>query len=117
MKRFAWVVVLLAFPLLAATPESRELPPGLIVPEAAKPGPAFDVDRATDAYLAVLSDAQREKSDAYFEGGYWITLWDLLFLLDSINTLPATVPVAVALIAVEVRPWLTRRRPGISSAS
>jgi prepilin signal peptidase PulO-like enzyme (type II secretory pathway) len=43
--------------------------------------------------------------------------WDLLFLLDSINTLPATVPIAVALIAVEVRPWLTRRRPGISSAS
>ncbi len=26
-------------------------------------------------------------------------LWDLLFLLDSINTLPATVPIAVALIA------------------
>jgi hypothetical protein len=45
-------------------------------------------------------------------------LWDLLFLLDSINTLPATVPIAVALIVVEVRPWLsTRRRPGTSSAS
>ena len=27
------------------------------------------------------------------------SLWDLLFLLDSINTLPATVPIAVALIA------------------
>jgi hypothetical protein len=44
-------------------------------------------------------------------------LWDLLFLLDSINTLPATVPIAVALIVVEMKPWLTRRRPGISSAS
>jgi hypothetical protein len=44
-------------------------------------------------------------------------LWDLLFLLDSINTLPATVPIAAALIVVEVKPWLTRRRPGISSAS
>jgi hypothetical protein len=30
-------------------------------------------------------------------------LWDLLFLLDSINTLPATVPVAAALIVVEAR--------------
>ena len=30
-------------------------------------------------------------------------LWDLLFLLDSINTLPATVPIAAALIAVEVK--------------
>jgi hypothetical protein len=45
------------------------------------------------------------------------TLWDLLFLLDSINTLPATVPIAVALIVVEMKPWLTRHRPGISSAS
>ena len=45
-------------------------------------------------------------------------LWDLLFLLDSINTLPATVPIAAALIIVEVRPWLsTRRRPGTSSVS
>jgi hypothetical protein len=44
-------------------------------------------------------------------------LWDLLFLLDSINTLPATVPIAAALIIVEVTPWLTRRRPGISSVS
>jgi len=58
---------------------SRELPPGLIVPEAAKPGPAFDVDKATAAYVGLLSDAQREKSDAYFEGGYWLTLWGFLY--------------------------------------
>jgi hypothetical protein len=44
-------------------------------------------------------------------------LWDLLFLLDSINTLPATVPIAAALIVVELKPWLTRRRPGVSSVS
>ncbi len=29
-------------------------------------------------------------------------LWDLLFLLDSINTLPATVPIAAAVIILEV---------------
>ncbi len=58
---------------------SRELPPGLIVPEAAKPGPAFDVDKATAAYVGLLSEAQREKSDAYFEGGYWLTLWGFLY--------------------------------------
>jgi hypothetical protein len=46
-------------------------------------------------------------------------LWDLLFLLDSINTLPATVPVAVAVILVELRRrlWATQRRPGTSTAS
>lgn len=78
MKSVAIVLALLALPLFAAPPQTRELPPGLIVPEAAKPGPNFDVDRATAAYLAVLSDEQRAKSDAYYEGGYWITLWDLL---------------------------------------
>lgn len=35
-------------------------------------------------------------------------LWDLLFLLDSIGTLPATVPLAAALLAVELR---RTRRP------
>jgi hypothetical protein len=44
-------------------------------------------------------------------------LWDLLFLLDSINTLPATVPIAVALLLVESRSWIIRRRPGSSTAS
>lgn len=63
----------------AAETLSRELPPGLIVPDAAKPGPAFDVDKATAAYVGLLSEAQREKSDAYFEGGYWLTLWGFLY--------------------------------------
>jgi STE24 endopeptidase len=34
---------------------------------------------ATEAYLARLSPEQREKSDAYFEGGYWLILWDFLY--------------------------------------
>ncbi len=44
-------------------------------------------------------------------------LWDLLFLLDSINTLPATVPIAAALLFVEAHSWITRRRPGFSPAN
>jgi STE24 endopeptidase len=35
----------------------------------------FDPDAATRAYLATLSGAARAKSDAYFEGGYWLLLW------------------------------------------
>jgi STE24 endopeptidase len=58
---------------------TRELPPGLQVPEAAKPGPDFDVERATEAYLNLLTPEQRAKSDAYFEGGYWLQLWQLLY--------------------------------------
>ncbi len=37
---------------------------------------AFDVDAATRAYLATFNGAARAKSDAYFEGGYWLLLWD-----------------------------------------
>ncbi len=58
---------------------ARELPPGVIVPDAAKPGPDFDVDQATDAYIALLTPEQRAQSDAYFEGGYWLQLWGFLY--------------------------------------
>ena len=37
--------------------------------------PAFDVEAASRAYLNTLSGVARAKSDAYFEGGYWLTLW------------------------------------------
>ena len=57
----------------------RDLPPGLQVPDAAKPQPGFDVERATEAWLALLSPEQRQLSDAYFEGGYWLILWDFLY--------------------------------------
>lgn len=39
---------------------------------------AFDVEAATRAYLATFSGAARARSDAYFEGGYWILLWGTL---------------------------------------
>ena len=89
MKLAVIVLLLFAMPLLAA-PAQRELPPGLIVPEAAKPGPSFDAERATEAYLSVLSDEQRAKSDAYYEGGYWLQLWELLYLFVLVMILLAT---------------------------
>ena len=36
----------------------------------------FDPDAATAAYLATMTPAARARSDAYFEGGYWLMLWD-----------------------------------------
>jgi STE24 endopeptidase len=42
---------------------------------------AFDPTAATQKYLDLLSPAQKAKSDAYFEGGYWLILWDLLYAL------------------------------------
>src|SRR5947209_12082725 len=38
----------------------------------------FDIKAAVDAYLAKMPAAQRAHSDAYFEGGYWLLLWDFL---------------------------------------
>ena len=57
--------------------------PHLGMAQAPPPPPATpsveDPVAATEAYLARLSPAQREKSDSYFEGGYWLTLWDFLY--------------------------------------
>src|SRR6202166_4860428 len=40
--------------------------------------PAFDVDAAVETYLAKMPAAERARSNAYFEGGYWLQLWDFL---------------------------------------
>ncbi|HQX34705.1 MAG TPA: M48 family metallopeptidase, partial [Dokdonella sp.] len=76
-----WVVlgVLLAGSVLAVAAPTTELPPGLQIPDAARPGPDFNAGRATEAYLDLLSPEQRAQSDAYFEGGYWLQLWGLLY--------------------------------------
>ena len=34
----------------------------------------FDVEAATQAYLDMVQGATRSRSDAYFEGGYWLLL-------------------------------------------
>ena len=40
---------------------------------------AFNVDSATQHWLNTLSSVARAKSDAYFEGGYWLILWNMLY--------------------------------------
>ncbi len=41
---------------------------------ALQAAPAFDPETGTQAYLATLDGAARARSDAYFEGGYWLIL-------------------------------------------
>jgi STE24 endopeptidase len=65
----------------AADALTHEFPPGLIVPPGAQMSPDFDVDKATHAYMDLLTPAQRARSDAYFEGGYWLQLWGFLYSL------------------------------------
>ena len=40
---------------------------------------SFDPAAATDTYLKTIPAAARAKSDAYFEGGYWLILWNALY--------------------------------------
>jgi STE24 endopeptidase len=58
-----------------ATAMPEEIP----IPFAAQPSSHFDVEAATDAYLAEIPASARAKSDEYFEGGYWLILWDFLY--------------------------------------
>jgi len=41
----------------------------------------YDAEKATQKYLAQVSGDARAKSDAYFEGGYWLQLVDLIWAL------------------------------------
>src|SRR5437867_579268 len=50
----------------------------LPIPPQAQTSDHFDAQAATDAYLASVPPDKKARSDAYFEGGYWLVLWDFL---------------------------------------
>ena len=54
------------------------MPSVITVPREAQASPNFNVETATNAYLAQMPAEARAKSDAYFEGGSWLILWDFL---------------------------------------
>jgi STE24 endopeptidase len=65
----------------AAVPVTTSAPVAtpLYTPAAAQPSANFNADAATEAYLAEMPPAAKARSDAYFEGGYWLILWDFLY--------------------------------------
>ena len=67
------------------------------VPAAAEPSPQFNADAATDAYMAMMPPEAIARSNAYFEGGYWLILWDFLYAS------------AIALVLLNTR-WSARMR-------
>ena len=88
--RRLWFLVafaLVLFPVVLAAqaaPASGQQPatamPAVItVPPEAQPSPNFNVEAATRAYLAEIPPAAKARSDAYFEGGYWLILVDFLY--------------------------------------
>src|SRR5271168_3384759 len=83
----AALAVLCAAPAIAA--QDATPPPGagtpaamptvIPIPPEAQAGPNFNADAATEAYLRLIPPAATARSDAYFEGGYWLILWDFLY--------------------------------------
>jgi len=73
------------------------MPSVIQVPPEAQATPHFDAAAATNAYLAQIPADKTARSDAYFEGGYWMILWDFLY------------GVAVALLWLNLR-WSARVR-------
>jgi len=83
-----WLVVLCTCLLTGALAQPAPSPgqkpltamPSVIqVPPEAQPSPHFNAEAATNAYLAEIPAQARARSDAYFEGGYWMILWDFLY--------------------------------------
>ena len=77
---------------------------------AGQPAPSvtFDVEAATDAYLAQLSPEEKASSDAYFEGGYWLQLWGILYTLGVAWLLLGT---GLSARMRDLAERLTKRRP------
>jgi STE24 endopeptidase len=88
--RTCWFALFVAFLLPAAAIAQKDsagqlpgtaMPTITSVPAAAQASPNFNADAATDAYLALIPAEAKARSDAYFEGGYWMILWDFLYVV------------------------------------
>jgi STE24 endopeptidase len=73
------------------------MPSVIQVPPEARATPHFDATAATNAYLAQIPADKTARSDAYFEGGNWMILWDFLY------------GIAVALLLLNLQ-WSARMR-------
>lgn len=74
---------------LDAQQAAAETPP--LTPTVSRGERVTDPEAATKAYIAKMPPEQKAKSDAYFEGGYWLILWGFLAMA------------AVSLVLLETR--------------
>ncbi len=88
--------------LLLATGVWAEPPLSPPVPEAAKASAHFDAKAATDAWLATMTSKEQARSNAYFEGGYWLILWDFLYTVGVMALLLETK------LSARLRDWAER---------
>ncbi len=89
LGQWAIIAIICLFASAAAPAMAQHMPPhaaptttisvGKLPPAVTKAN--FERDKATDAYLNEVSGKARARSDAYFEGSYWLILWDTLYTL------------------------------------
>lgn len=86
----ALLLVVLCCLVACARVDAQEASPAPTVAPAPSIAPNADPATATRAWLDTVPADKRAKSDAYFEGGYWLILWNFLlaaaisiFLLSS----------------------------------
>ena len=77
-KHLVLLIVCFAFAFIAAS--AKETSIAAASPETQQHVQAMDPAAATQAWLASVPRNEREKSDAYFEGGYWLILWNFLMV-------------------------------------
>jgi STE24 endopeptidase len=82
MKRAFFGVAVFAA-ILAGIPSAARgqgsAPGAAVTPALPREEKAFDPEAETRAYLAKMSAEKKARSDAYFEGGYWLQLWNFLY--------------------------------------
>jgi STE24 endopeptidase len=64
--------------VLISDPLQAQQPSVPASPTSIQTAPSFDPVEATKAWLNTVPADKRAKGDAYFEGGYWLILWNFL---------------------------------------
>src|SRR6202167_4019421 len=81
-RLFVFFLLTLSVAMAQPAPGTQPLtamPSVVQVPPEAQPSSNFNAEAATNAYLAQIPADAKARSDAYFEGGYWMILWDFLY--------------------------------------
>ena len=104
VRLFIFVVALACFSNTLSAQEMPSPSPGPV----AIPTSIADPAAATRAWLDTIPPDEKARSDAYFEGGYWLILWNFL-LTAAIASLLLTTRLSARIRDVAAR--LTRFRP------
>jgi STE24 endopeptidase len=81
-KHLVLLLITVCFVFALISTSAKETPAPVAPARIEQSVQALDPAAATQAWLATVPRNEREKSDAYFEGGYWLILWN--FLLTAV---------------------------------